>query len=112
MILHSNALGVENSLFWQYQPWKSQKQKLGSKNVRSMTPQEVRFLMPNKILHFGFQKEYKGPKKTEKTVFLINGPSHNLPEIKYVISEPHEVIPQWNLSCSLTFDFFGSPEGQ
>ena len=41
----------------------------------------------------------------KKTVFLKNGPSHNLPKIKYVISEPHEDLLQWNLSWALTFDF-------
>ena len=41
----------------------------------------------------------------KKTVFLKNGPSHNLHKIKYVISEPHEDLLQRNLSWALTFDF-------
>ena len=47
----------------------------------------------------------------KKTVFLKNGPSHNLPKIKYVISEPHEDLLQWNLSWALTFDFLVHQEG-
>ena len=47
----------------------------------------------------------------KKTVFLKNGPSHNLPKIKYVISEPHEDLLQWNLSWALTFDFLVQQEG-
>ena len=42
----------------------------------------------------------------KKTVFLKNGPSHNLPKIKYVISEPHEDLLQWNLSWALLFIFW------
>ena len=47
----------------------------------------------------------------KKTVFLKNGPSHNLPKIKYVISEPHGDLLQWNLSWALTFDFLVHQEG-
>ena len=47
----------------------------------------------------------------KKTVFLKNGPSHNLPKIKYVISEPHGDLLQWNLSWALTFDFLVHKEG-
>ena len=47
----------------------------------------------------------------KKTVFLKNGPSHNLPKIKYFISEPHEDLLQWNLSWALTFDFLVNQEG-
>ena len=47
----------------------------------------------------------------KKTVFLKNGPSHNLPKTKYVISDPHEDLLQWNLSWALTFDFLVHQEG-
>ena len=47
----------------------------------------------------------------KKTDFLKNGPSHNLPKIKYVISEPHEDLLQWNLSWAFTFDFLVNQEG-
>ena len=47
----------------------------------------------------------------KKTVFLKNGPSHNLPKTKYVISEPHGDLLQWNLSWALTFDFLVHQEG-
>ena len=47
----------------------------------------------------------------KKTVFLKNGPSHNLSKIKYVISEPQEDVLQWNLSWAFTFDFLGYQKG-
>ena len=47
----------------------------------------------------------------KKTVFLKNGQSHNLPKIKYVISEPHGDLLQWNWSWALTFDFLVNQEG-
>ena len=47
----------------------------------------------------------------KKTVFLRNGPSHNLPKIKYFISEPHEDLLLWNLSWAFTFDFLVNQEG-
>ena len=47
----------------------------------------------------------------KKTVFLKNGQSHNLPKIKYVISEPHEDLLQWNLSWASTFDFLHQEGG-
>ena len=59
--------------------------------------------MPKKVLES--KKSYGGAQKMKKNVFLKNGPSHNLPKIKYVISEPHEDLLQWNLSWALTFDF-------
>ena len=42
---------------------------------------------------------------------IKNTPSHNLPKIKYVISEPHEDLLQWNLSWAFTFDFLVYQEG-
>ena len=47
----------------------------------------------------------------KKTVFLKNSPSHNLPKIKYVISEAHEDLLQWNLSWAFTFIFLVHQEG-
>ena len=47
----------------------------------------------------------------EKTDYLKNGPSYILPKIKYVISEPHGDLLQWNLSWALTFDFLVHQEG-
>ena len=47
----------------------------------------------------------------KKTVFLKNGPSHNLPKIKYVISEPHEDLLQWNLFWAFPFDIQVFQEG-
>ena len=47
----------------------------------------------------------------KKTDFLKNGPSYILPTIKYVISEPHGDLLQWNLSWALTFDFLVHQEG-
>ena len=47
----------------------------------------------------------------KKTVFLKKGLSLNLPKIKYVISEPHGDLLQWNLSLALFFDFLIHQEG-
>ena len=44
---------------------------LVSKNVRSMTPPKVRFLMLNKVLES--KKYQRGPQKMKKTVFLKKG---------------------------------------
>ena len=65
--------------------------------------------MPNKVL--GSKKKLRGPPKMKKTDFLKNGPSYLLPTIKYVISEPHGDLLQWNLSWALTFDFLVHQEG-
>ena len=58
-----NGLGVENFLFWQYQPWKSQKQLLRSKNVRSNTHYDI-----------GVQKTYRGAQKMKKNSFSQKRP--------------------------------------
>ena len=47
----------------------------------------------------------------KKTVFLKNGPSHNLPKTKYVISEPHGDLLQWNLSWAFTLIILVHQEG-
>ena len=61
-------------LFWQNQPWKSQKLLLRSKSFRSLTPQKVGFLRPTKVLEsknsaFGPQKTKK---KLKKLIFSKN----------------------------------------
>ena len=65
--------------------------------------------MPKKVLVS--KKSCRGPPKMKKTCFLKNGPSHNLPKVKYVICEPHEDLLQWNLSWAFTFIFLVHQEG-
>ena len=42
---------------------------------------------------------------------LKTGQSHNLPKIKYGISEPHGDLLQWNLSWAFTFNILVHQEG-
>ena len=88
------------------------KPMLGSKNVRSMTPQkwgfwcQIRFLGPKNIKG--------GPKKWKKTVFLKKGQSYSLPKIIYGISEPHGNLLHWNWASTFNFSAHeerGVPDG-
>ena len=83
----SNGLKVENFIFWLNPPWESHKLLLGSKNLRSMTPPKFGFLIQNKVLEAN--KNFRGPQKMKKTVFLKKGQSYILPKIIYGISGPH-----------------------
>ena len=47
----------------------------------------------------------------KKAVFLKNCLSHNLPKIKYGISEPHGDLLQWNLTWAFTFNILVHQEG-
>ena len=74
---------------------------LQSKNVRSMTPPKLGFLMPNKVLEA--QKNFQKTPKMKKTVFLKNGPTNFFPTNIPDISEPHGDLLHWNFSWAFTF---------
>ena len=74
---------------------------LQSKNVRSMTPPKLGFLMPNKVLEA--PKNFQKTPKMKKTVFLKNGPTNFFPTNIPDISEPHGDLLHWNFSWAFTF---------
>ena len=105
----SNGLKVENFIFWLNPPWESRKLLLGSKNLRSMTPPKFEFLIQNKVLEAN--KNFRGPQKMKKTVFLKNGPTNFFPTNKSDISEAHRDLLHWNLSWAFPFNILVYEEG-
>ena len=105
----SNGLKVENFIFWLNPPWESHKLLLGSKNLRSMTPPKFGFLIQNKVLEAN--KNFRGPQKMKKTVFLKNGPTNFFPTNKSDISEAHRDLLHWNLSWAFPFNILVYEEG-
>ena len=91
-------------LFWQNQPWKSQKLLLRSKSFRSLTPQKVGFLRPTKVL--GSKNSVLGPQKiknkVEKIDFLKKPELLDLPESGFG-------VPGWSTSkCSIPLSWYNS----
>ena len=82
---------------------------LGSKNLRSMTPPKFGFLIQNKVLEAN--KNFRGPQKMKKTVFLKNGPTNFFPTNKSDISEAHRDLLHWNLSWAFPFNILVYEEG-
>ena len=97
----SNSLWDSQGGFSQKMKFSTFKPLLQSKNVRSMTPPKLGFLMPNKVLEA--QKNFQKTPKMKKTVFLKNGPTNFFPTNIPDISEPHGDLLHWNFSWAFTF---------
>ena len=97
----SNSLWDSQGGFSQKMKFSTFKPLLQSKNVRSMTPPKLRFLMPNKVLEA--PKNFQKTPKMKKTVFLKNGPTNFFPTNIPDISEPHGDLLHWNFSWAFTF---------
>ena len=97
----SNSLWDTQGGFSQKMKFSTFKPLLQSKNVRSMTPPKLGFLMPNKVLEA--QKNFQKTPKMKKTVFLKNGPTNFFPTNIPDISEPHGDLLHWNFSWAFTF---------
>ena len=97
----SNSLWDSQGGFSQKMKFSTFKPLLQSKNVRSMTPPKLGFLMPNKVLEA--PKNFQKTPKMKKTVFLKNGPTNFFPTNIPDISEPHGDLLHWNFSWAFTF---------